>query len=66
VVVLAFTVQDAAVLDSGQRGCATKYAARQQKTQARKEQALEIKRAAVLAAEAAAERRMKHKHEVRS
>eukprot|EP00775_Hariotina_reticulata_P010246 gene10246-10404_t len=56
---------DAAVLDYERRVSAAKSAARQQTTQARKEQALEIKRAAVLAAEAAAQRRMQHKHELR-
>lgn len=59
-------LQDTAVLEYERRLSALKSAARMQRTLERKEQVLEQRRTAMLAAEAAAEFRMQQKEEVRN
>lgn len=59
-------LQDTAVLEYERRLSALKSAARMQRTLERKEQVLEQRRTAILAAEAAAEFRMQQKEEVRN
>jgi hypothetical protein len=59
-------VQDIALLEYERRLSAAKSAARMQHTLQRKEQVLEARRQAVLAAEAAVEMRMQQKEEVRT
>lgn len=58
-------LQDIALLEYERRLSAAKSAARMQHTLQRKEQVLEARRQAVLAAEAAVEMRMQQKEEVR-
>lgn len=66
VYVWLFVLQDGAVLEYERRMSALRSSARMQATLMRKEQVLEERRQAVLAAEAAAEFRMQQKEEVRS